>query len=108
MLADPQHHLPPERRQAIYAALAGAPDPTVRSAPLWLAVLAAQQVLPLFQAQCPDDELPPALLAGAIGFLEGRLDETTAAELEESGYRASENAWGYEQDELPWPVGLAA
>jgi Immunity protein Imm5 len=108
MQADRQHHMPPKRRQALYAALASAPDPALRAAPFWLAVLAAQRVLPLFQAQCPDGELPPALLAAAIEFLEGRLDPATAAEMEEQGYRASENAWGYEQDELPWPVGLAA
>jgi len=108
MQADPQHHLPPRRRQAIYAALAGAPDPALRAAPHWLGVLAAQRVLPLFQARCPDDGLPPALLAAAVGLLEGRLDDAAAAEMQEQGYRASENAWGYEQDELPWPVGLAA
>jgi len=108
MAADRQHHMPPKLRQAIYAALAGAPDPALRAAPNWLAVLAAQHVLPLFQAKCPDDELPPALLAAAIAFLEGRLDDATAAGMEEQGYRASENAWGYEQGELPWPVGLAA
>jgi len=108
MQADPQHHLAPKRRQAIYAALAGAAEPALRTAPYWLAVLAAERVLPLFRAQCPDDELPPALLAAAIGVLEGRLDEGTAAEMEAQGYRASKNAWGYEEDELPWPVGLAA
>ena len=108
MQADPQHHLPPRRRRAIYAALAGAPDPGLRTAPYWLGVLAAQRVLPLFQARCPDDELPPALLAAAIGLLERRLDDASAAEMEDQGYRASQNAWGYEQDELPWPVGLAA
>ena len=108
MQADPRHRLPPKRRQAIYAALTGAPEPALRTAPYWLAVLAAEHVLPLFQAQCPDDELPPALLAAAIGVLEGRLDSGIAAEMEAQGYRASKNAWGYEEDELPWPVGLAA
>ncbi len=108
MQADPQHRLAPRRRQALYAALTGAPEPALRSAPHWLAVLAAERVLPLFRAQCPDDELPPALLAASIGVLEGRLDEATAAEMEEQGYRASKNAWGYEEDELPWAVGLAA
>jgi hypothetical protein len=108
MQADPRHRLPPKRRQAIYAALASAAEPALRTAPFWLAVLAAERVLPLFQAQCPEDELPPALLAAAIGVLEGRLDAGTAAEMEAQGYRASKNAWGYEEDELPWPVGLAA
>jgi hypothetical protein len=108
MQADPQHRLAPKRRQALYAALAGAPDPAVRAAPAWLAVLAAQHVLPLFQARCPDDELPPALLATARGVLEGRVDTATAGEMEAQGYRASRNAWGYEEDELAWPVGLAA
>ena len=108
MQADPQHRLVPRRRQGLYAALAGAPDPALRAAPNWLAVLAAQRVLPLFQARCPQDELPPALLASAIGVLEGKLDGATAAEMEARGYAASRNAWGYEDDELPWPVGLAA
>ena len=108
MEADPRHHLQPQRRQALYAALAGAADPALRTAAYWLAVLAAERVLPLFRAQCPDDELPPALLATAIGVLEGRVDAATAAEMEEQGYRASKNAWGYEAGELPWPVGLAA
>lgn len=108
MQADPQHRLAPRRRQTLYAALTGAPEPALRGAPRWLAVLAAERALPLFRAQCPNDELPPALLAASIGVLEGRLDEATAAEMEEQGYRASKNAWGYEEDELPWPVGLAA
>jgi len=108
MQADPQHRLPPQRRQALYAALAGAAEPALRAAPSWLAVLAAQRVLPLFQARCPEDELPPALLSAAIDVLERRVDEAAAAELEARGYWASKNAWGYEADGLPWPVGLAA
>jgi hypothetical protein len=108
MQADPRHRLAPKRRQAIYAALAAAPDAALRAVPDWLAVLAAQRVLPLFQAQCPEDELPPALLAAAVGVLEGKLDAATAAEMEAQGYRASQNAWGYQEDNLPWPVGLAA
>lgn len=108
MQADPQHHLSPRRRQAIYTALASAPDAAVRAAPFWLGVLAARRVLPLFQARCPEDGLPSALLAAATGLLEARLDDASAAEMEDQGYRASQNAWGYEQDELPWPVGLAA
>jgi hypothetical protein len=108
MQADPQHRLAPSRRQAIYAVLASAPDAALRAAPNWLAVLAAQRVLPLFQARCPKDELPPAVLATAIGVLEGKLDAAAAAEMEARGYAASRNAWGYEDDELPWPVGLAA
>src|SRR5258706_11384228 len=108
MQADPQHRLAPRRRQALYAALASAPDRALRAAPNWLAVLAAQRVLPLFQARCPQDELPPALLAAAIGVLDGRLDAAAAGEMEARGYAAARNAWGYEDDELPWPVGLAA
>ena len=108
MQADPQHRLAPRRRQALYAALAGAPEPALHAAPNWLAVLAAQRVLPLFQARCPEDELPPALLATALGVLAGKVDAATAGEMEAQGYRASQNAWGYEEGELPWPVGLAA
>ena len=106
MQADPRHRLSPARRQAVYAALAAAPG--LSAAPHWLAVLAVDRVLPLFRARCPDDEQPPALLAAAIGVLEGRLDPDTAAELEAQGYQASKNAWGYDVGELPWPVGLAA
>src|SRR5437764_498560 len=80
VLAAPQHRLPPRRRQALYAALAA--EPGLRTAPYWLAVLAAERVLPLFRARCPEDELPPALLATAIGVLEGRVDDATAAEME--------------------------
>src|SRR5579859_419827 len=108
MQADPQHRLSPQRRQSLYAVLAGAAEPALRAAPSWLAVLAAQRVLPLFQARCPEDELPPALLSAAIDVLERRVDEAAAAELEARGYWASKNAWGYEADGLPWPVGLAA
>ncbi len=82
MQADPQHRLAPRRHQALYAALAAAPDPARRAAPCWLVVLAVERVLLLFRAQCPDDTLPPALLATAIGLLEGRLDAATAAEIE--------------------------
>jgi hypothetical protein len=108
MQADPQHRLPPWRRHALYTALAAAPEQTLRAAPYGLAVLAAEHGLPLFQAQCPADELPPALLATENGVQEGHMDEATAAELAAQGYRTSKNAWGYEAGELPWPVGLAA
>jgi hypothetical protein len=108
MQADPQHRLPPRRRQAMYTALAAAPKQTLRAAPYWQAVPAAERVLPLVQAQCPADELSPALLATAIGMQAGHMDEATAAELEALGCHASNNAWGYEAGELPWPVGLAA
>src|SRR5262249_4078930 len=94
--------------RALYAALAAAPEPALRAVPGWLAVLAARRVLPLFQAMCPDDEMPPRLLEAATGVLEGRVSAERAAELEREGYRASQSAWGYEEGELPWPVGLAA
>jgi hypothetical protein len=106
MRADPRHRLPPRRLQALYAALAAAPG--LSATPHWLAVLAAERVLPLFRTLCPEDELPPALLATAIGVLEGHMDRAVAALLEAQGYQTSENAWGYEVDGLPWPVGLAA
>jgi hypothetical protein len=106
MQADPRHRLPHQRRQAVYGALAAIP--ALRAAPLWLAVMAAERVLPLFRARCPDDTLPPALLAAAVGVLEGKVDPAAAGALEAEGYRASKNAWGYEADGLPWPVGLAA
>jgi hypothetical protein len=107
MQADPQRRLPPRRRQALYTALAAAPEQTLRAAPYGLAVLAAEHGLPLVQAQCPADELPPALLATAIGMQEGHMDEATATELEAQGCHASNNAWAMRQVSCPgrwvWP-----
>ena len=109
MQADAQHRLSPQRRRQIYGVLARSADPAMQQAQGWLAVLAAKRVLPLFEHLFPDDDLPREILDAAVGVLQGSVDDTRAAELEDEGYNASGNAWGYEElDEITWPAALAA
>jgi hypothetical protein len=107
--ADPHHRLAPQRRRQIYDALLRSADLAVRQAQGWLAVLAAKRVLPLFEQLFPDDSLPREILDAAVGVLQGSVDDSRAAEIEDEGYHASGNAWGYEElEEITWPAALAA
>jgi hypothetical protein len=109
MLADTHHRLSPRRRRQIYESLARSSEPATQQAQRWLAVLAAKRVLPLFERLFPDDDLPREILDAAVGVLQGSVDDARTAELEDEGYHASGNAWGYEElDEITWPASLAA
>jgi hypothetical protein len=109
MRTDPQHRLSPQRRRQIYGALARSADPAVQQAQGWLAVLVAKRVLPLFERQFPDDDLPREILDTTVGVLQGSVNDARAAEVEDEGYHASGNAWGYDEvDEITWPAALAA
>jgi hypothetical protein len=109
MQTDAQHRLSPQRRRQIYETLARSADPAMQQAQRWLAVLAAKRVLPLFERLFPDDDLPREILNATVGILQGSVDDAQAAELEEEGYHASGNAWGYEElDEISWRAALAA
>jgi hypothetical protein len=107
--ADPHHRLAPQRRRQIYDALLRSADPAVQQSQGWLAVLAARRVLPLFEQAFPDDSLPREILDAAVGVLQGSVDDARAAEIEDEGYHASGNAWGYDElEEITWPASLAA
>lgn len=105
--ADPQHGLSPLRRRQIYDALKTATDPIGQRACGWLAVITAQRVLPLFQQEFPEDTLPQELLNTAIGILQGAVEDATANDLQDQGYHASGNAWGYDEAEISWNADLA-
>jgi hypothetical protein len=106
---DPHHRLAPQRRRQIYDALLRSTDFAVQQAQGWLAVLAARRVLPLFERVFPDDSLPRDILDTAVGVLQGSVDDARAVEIEDEGYNASGNAWGYDElEEITWPAALAA
>ncbi len=107
MQADPAHRLSHQRRSQIYDALGPLAEDAGRRARGWLAVSAARRVLPTFEAAFPDDALPRQLLDMAVSVLQGRADEAAADELQEWGYNASGNAWGYDEAEVPWNADLA-
>ena len=107
MQADPAHRLSHQRRGQIYAALGPLTEDIGRKARGWLAVNTARRVLPTFQAAFPDDTLPQRLLDMAVSVLQGRGDEAAADELQEWGYNASGNAWGYDEAEVPWNADMA-
>jgi hypothetical protein len=107
MQADPDHRLSHQRRGQIYDALGPLTEDISRNARGWLAVITARRVLPAFQAAFPEDTLPQQLLDMAVSILQGRGDEAAAEELQEWGYNASGNAWGYDEAEVPWNADLA-
>jgi len=107
MQADPGHRLSHQRRGQIYAALGPLTEDIGRKARGWLAVNTARRVLPTFQEAFPDDTLPQQLLDMAVSILQGRGDAAAADELQEWGYNASGNAWGYDEAEVPWNADLA-
>ncbi len=107
MQADPSHRLSHQRRSQIYDAMGPLTENIGRYARGWLAVITARRVLPIFQAAFPEDTLPQQLLDMAVSILQGRDDEAAAEELQEWGYNASGNAWGYDEAEMPWNADLA-
>ena len=105
MQADPSHRLPYQRRREIYDAFGN--DQIGRDALGWLAIITARRVLPIFQEAFPEDTLPQELLGTAVGVLQGQVDEETVEEMQELGYNAAGNVWGYDEDEMPWNADMA-
>ena len=105
--ADPQHRLTPQHRREIYDAFRASADLVGQRACAWLAIFAAQRVLPIFQQEFPEDTLPQDLLDAAIGVLQGRVDDAVANDLQDHGYHASGNAWGYDEGEITWNTELS-
>jgi hypothetical protein len=108
MQADPGHHLSHHRRRVIYDAIKSELGDEARIVQGWLAVIAAERVLPMFEALFPDDNLPRELLDTATGILRGQVDDERIEEMQDLGYHASGNCWGYDEDEMPWNVEMAA
>ncbi|MBN1312181.1 MAG: hypothetical protein JXB30_12245 [Anaerolineae bacterium] len=107
MDADPQHRLAHQRRRQIYDAFKRLVHPPGQRACGWLAVITARRVLPLFQQEYPEDTLPQDLLDAAIGALQGSVDDEAADDLQDEGYHASGNTWGYDEMEITWNADLA-
>ncbi|MBN1811309.1 MAG: hypothetical protein JXA14_05705 [Anaerolineae bacterium] len=107
--ADSHHRLAPQRRRQIYDIFLRSADSAMKRVSGWLAVLAAKRALPVFERAFPDDGLPREILDAAVGVLQGSVDDARAAEIEDEGYHAAGNAWGYDElDEVTWPAALAA
>ena len=102
-----QHRLAPQRRRQIYDAFKASTDPLGQRARGWLAVITARRVLPLFQQEFPEDTLPQDLLNAAASVLQGRVNDATADDIQDQGYHASGNAWGYDETEITWNADLA-
>jgi hypothetical protein len=87
MYAHPQHHYDWRRRRDLYHLL-HATDTTGYRAHGWLAVLAADYVLPIFTTQFPDDPLPQQLIAYATRVMRGEVRNRSArlSMLLEDGY----------------------
>ncbi len=62
MVHDPQHALAPAYRQAIYQGITNFPNPHASLARKWLAVLAAEHVVPIWQQVWPNDSLALCML----------------------------------------------
>jgi hypothetical protein len=62
MVRDPQHTLAPAYRQAIYQGISNFPNPHTSLARKWLAVLAAEHVVPIWKQVWPNDSLSIRML----------------------------------------------
>jgi hypothetical protein len=62
MVRDPQHTLAPAYRQAIYQGISNFPNPHTSLARKWLAVLAAEHVVPIWKQVWPNDSLAIRML----------------------------------------------
>ncbi len=108
MSSDLQHRLNPNRRRQIYDAFGETTDRTSQQTRGWLAVLTAERVLPIFQQNFPEDTLPKELLETTVGILKGGVNESIADDMQDQGYHASGNTWGYIEEEMPLNADLAA
>jgi hypothetical protein len=68
----PQHALTPWARQRIYSLLGDYASPPGSAVCGWLAVIAAQRVLPLWESAKPEDNGPRELIELTISCLTGR------------------------------------
>jgi hypothetical protein len=105
--AEPKHRLSHQRRRKLYDLFKTFSDLNTHRAIQWLAVITAQRVLPLFQQEFPDDTLPEELINAAIGVLKGKVNDTTADDIQDQGYQASGASWGYDEETITWNADLA-
>jgi hypothetical protein len=97
MRAHPQHHLTPHLHRAIYAAFGPWSDPPACRAQAWLAILAAEHVLPIYRAEWPREitPRPEDLITVARRLAEGALTREAGEVTEalEHGYHAYGHLW---------------
>jgi hypothetical protein len=99
MRGDRQHQLAPGRRRAIYAAFGPWRDAQASRVRAWLAILAAERVLPIYHAEWSEiSPRPEELIALARRLAEGALtpDDAEVAEAVEHGYHAYGHLWFYD------------
>ena len=91
MRTHPQHHFSWRVRREIYHAFQRMDGPTGGMAHGWLAVYAAQHVLPIFTQAIPDDPLPQNLVRYAELILLGKRRKKSARvnQLLEDGYQST-------------------
>lgn len=105
---DPSHRLEPRRRQQIYEAIDSTFSKDSVSILGRLGCLAARRVLPLFEAEHPEDNTPGEILSIAEAYLAGKVDQQVAIDKLDLGHHASGNAWGYDEAQLSASAWLAA
>jgi hypothetical protein len=100
MVADPQHMLDWRLRRELYREFGSFSEPIVYQARGWLAVLAAQRVLPIFQTVCPAEKLPEETLEAAINVLRGAVElEATWWLAEQMYHRCGHDSWWCTEEE---------
>lgn len=91
MYAHPEHHYDWRRRRNMYRYMHDHYGKLGHEVHGWLAVLAAEQVLPIFIATFPEDSLPDQLVRRARQFMQKVPPAQCEAvdELQEAGYQAT-------------------
>jgi immunity protein Imm5 of predicted polymorphic toxin system len=108
MRANPTHHLAPSYRKAIYEAIGPKQDAFVMQVRGWLAIIAVQRVVPIFQQVIPDEPLPQQLLDAAQAILLGAANTNAVHELEDEAYLRFGHWLGYSQEVLGYDGEMAA
>jgi hypothetical protein len=87
----PEHHYDWRRRRDMYQHMHDYYGERGHEAHGWLAVVAAEQVLPLFTSTFPDDPLPPRLVESARQIMQKVIPPQSDAldALEDEGYLAT-------------------
>jgi hypothetical protein len=95
MLDDPQHHLAPRYRRAIYKAFGPWAEPPACRVQAWLAILAAERVLPIYYAESPTaiSPRPDGLISLARRVARERL--TRDAEEVEDALEQAYHSYGH-------------
>jgi hypothetical protein len=102
-----QHYLLPEERRILYRMFEAHSEADIRG---WLAIIAAQRVLPIFEQEIPEEKVPRIQLYLASKVERGviPLDSWQVRAYFDYGYTSAGDDWGYIISKTVRLAGFAA